>query len=110
MEAKALIRYLRISPRKVRIVANAIRGKYVDEAFNILNFARKRSVVPIKKLLNSAIANARTKGDLDLDRAYVKEIYVDEGPTMKRFLPRAMGRATKIQKKTSHVTIVVDEA
>ena len=109
MEAKAKLRYLRISPRKVRIVADAIRGQYVSEAFNILNFSHKRASVPVKKLLGSAVANARQAGDISLDRTYVREIFVDEGPTMKRYLPRAMGRATKIQKKTSHVTIVVDE-
>ena len=109
MEAKAKIRFLRISPRKVRVVADAIRGQYVANALNILTFSQKRASVPVKKLLNSALANARQVGDISLDRAYVREIFVNEGPTMKRYLPRAMGRATRIHKKTSHVTIVVDE-
>ena len=109
MEAKAVLKHLRMSPRKARIVADAIRGRFLADAFHILNFSNKRACVPIKKLLNSAIENARQKGEIDIDRVYVKNIFVDKGVIMKRYLPRAMGRATRINKKTSHITIIIDE-
>ena len=109
MEAKAVIRHLRISPRKVRIVADAIRGKFLGDAFHILNFSTKRACRPIKKLLRSAVENARQLGEVDIDRMYVREIFVDKGAVLKRYMPRAMGRAPRINKKSSHITIVVDE-
>jgi large subunit ribosomal protein L22 len=110
MEAVARARYIRISPRKARLVADLIRGKSAQQATNILTFTQKAAARIIKKVLQSAIANAENKGDIDVDTLYVKRIFVDQGPTQKRYRPRAMGRATLIQKKTSHITIVLDEA
>lgn len=110
MEVSAKLRYLRISPRKVRVVADLVRRKKVEDAINILNFNPRKAAQPIAKLLNSAVANADEKGDIDVDTLYVKTIMVDEGPTMKRFRPRAMGRATRINKRTSHITVVLAEA
>ncbi len=110
MEATAKARYKRLSPRKARLVADLIRGKSAEDALKILLFTPKAAAVIMKKLLDSAIANASNKGDIDVDTLYVKTIFVDEGPTWKRFRPRAMGRATRIRKRTSHITIVLDEA
>ena len=110
MEAVARARYIRIAPRKARLVADLIRGKSAEQASQILNYTRKAAAPLIKKVLLSAIANAENKGDIDVDTLYVKTIFVDQGPTQKRYRPRAMGRATQIQKKTSHITIVLDEA
>jgi large subunit ribosomal protein L22 len=110
MEAVARARYIRIAPRKARLVADLIRGKSAEQASHILTYTRKSAAPIIKKVLLSAIANAENKGDIDVDTLYVKTIFVDQGPTQKRYRPRAMGRATQIQKKTSHITIVLDEA
>jgi large subunit ribosomal protein L22 len=109
MEAVARARYIRIAPRKARLVADLIRGKSAEQASHILTFTPKRAARTIQKLLQSAIANAENKGDIDVDTLYVKTIFVDQGPTWKRYRPRAMGRATPIHKKTSHITIVLDE-
>jgi large subunit ribosomal protein L22 len=109
MESIAKARYIRISPRKARLVADMIRGKPAEHAVKTLQFTPKSASRIIKKVLDSAIANAENKGDIDVDTLYVKRIFVDQGPTWKRYLPRAMGRATLIQKKTSHITIVLDE-
>lgn len=108
-QAKAIARYVRISPRKVRQVVDLIRGKDVQEALAILQFTPKRATEPITKVLNSAVANAEHNYEMDTDSLYVKEIYVDEGPTLKRIRPRAMGRADQIRKRTSHITVVVSE-
>lgn len=110
MEAVARARYIRISPRKARLVADLIRGKSAEKASQLLSFTPKSAAPLIRKVLLSAIANAENKGDIDIDTLYVKKILVDQGPTQKRFMPRAMGRATSIHKKTSHITIVLDEA
>ena len=112
MESSALLKYSRIAPRKVRVVAELIRGKPVDEAINILMFARRSSAAVLKKLLISAIANAedKSKGSVDTDNLVVREVIVDQGPTLKRWKPRAMGRATRINKRTSHIRIVLDDA
>lgn len=109
MEAKAVLRYIRISPRKARYVADLVRGKPVEEALNTLAFTTRRAGTILSKLLKSAIANAGQDESIDVDTLYVKKICVDEGPTMKRFRPRAMGRATRVRKRTSHITIVLDE-
>jgi large subunit ribosomal protein L22 len=109
MESIAKARYIRISPRKARLVADIIRGKPAEYAVKMLQFTPKSASKIIRKVLDSAIANAENKGDIDVDTLYVKRIFVDQGPTWKRYLPRAMGRATLIQKKTSHITIVLDE-
>lgn len=104
----ATLRGLRVAPRKVRLVADLIRGKGVADALSILQFAQKGSARPVAKLLNSAIANAQVKG-LNVDKLLVAKITVDGGPTIKRFRPRAMGRATPILKRTCHVHIVLDQ-
>jgi len=108
MEVKAKLRFTRIAPRKAMLVADLIRGKKSEEALNLLTFTPKTAARIIIKLLKSAIANA-TQKKIDVDRLYVKAITVDQGPTMKRFMPRALGRATTIRKRTSHITIVLDE-
>ena len=109
MEVRAKLRFVRIGPRKARLVADLIRGKGSEEALNILTFTKKAASKILIKLLKSAIANATQKKTIDIDRLYVKKIAVDQGPTMKRFQPRAMGRATMIRKRSSHITIVLDE-
>ncbi|MCP3764446.1 50S ribosomal protein L22 [Domibacillus sp. A3M-37] len=109
MEAKAVLRTVRIAPRKVRLVIDLIRGKQVGEAVAILKHTPKTSSPVIEKLLNSAIANAEHNYDLDVNNLVVTQAFVDEGPTLKRFRPRAMGRASAINKRTSHITIVVAE-
>ena len=109
MEVRARLRFVRIGPRKARLVADLIRGKGSEEALNILTFTKKAASKILIKLLKSAIANATQKKTIDIDRLYVKKIAVDQGPTMKRFQPRAMGRATTIRKRSSHITIVLDE-
>lgn len=109
MEAKAVAKYMRISPRKVRIVAKNIKGLTVEKALAQLRYTPKKAAVIILKVLNSALANAEQKSEIDVDTLYVKNVFVDEGPTAKRWRPRAMGRATRIRKRTSHVTIILDE-
>jgi large subunit ribosomal protein L22 len=98
-----------MAPRKARLVADLIRGKRSEDALNILTFTKKAAAKILIKLLKSAIANATQKKTIDIDRLFVKKITVDQGPTMKRFQPRALGRATMIRKRTSHITIVLDE-
>jgi large subunit ribosomal protein L22 len=113
MEAKASLRYLRITPRKVRQVADLIRGKKVDAALAQLLYVEKRAAEPLAKLLRSAVANAdqASKGSVDVDQLRVKSLMVDQGPSLRRYMPRAMGRAFKILKKTSHIALTVsDEA
>ena len=109
MEAKATLRYARISSRKVKIVADLIRGKNVDEALAIVKFTPKASSVIIEKLLKSAIANAENNNGMKVDDLYVEECYANKGPTMKRIHPRAQGRAYRIEKRMSHITIVLNE-
>ena len=107
MQSNARLRYLRIAPRKVRLVADLVRGKPVGQALNILRYTPKAASKPMAKLLRSAIANAEVKsrGQIDVDRLMVSTIHVDQGPTLRRFLSRAMGRATRVNKKTSHVYV-----
>ena len=109
MEVNAKLRFVRVAPRKAQLVADLIRDKRSEEALNILTFTKKAAAKILIKLLKSAIANATQKKNIDVDRLYVKKIAVDQGPTMKRFQPRALGRATTIRKRTSHITIVLDE-
>ena len=109
MEAKATAKYVRIAPRKVRVVMDLIRGKNVQDAFAILKFTPKVGAEAIEKVLKSAVANAENNFDMNEDNLYVSEAYVDQGPTLKRIHPRSRGQAFKILKRTSHVTIVVDE-
>ncbi|MEM6559827.1 MAG: 50S ribosomal protein L22 [Myxococcota bacterium] len=105
----ATLRHLRMSPRKVRLVVDLIRGRSVEEALNILTFSDKSASEPVGKVLKSAVANADVRGNFDLDKLFVKTAFVDEGLTWKRWLPRAMGRATRLRKRTSHVTIELAE-
>lgn len=109
MEVTARTRYVRVSPRKVRLVTELVKGKKVQEALNILAFTKKASAKTLTKLINSAVANAQQNNQIDVDTLMVKRISVDGGPTLKRYLPRAMGRASKINKRTSHITVVLDE-
>jgi large subunit ribosomal protein L22 len=109
MEARAVARYIRISPRKVRLVIDLVRGKKVDEALAILEFTPKRAAKVVKKLIQSAVANAEQNPDVDVDNLYIKRIYADDGPTLKRIRPRAVGRAYLIRKRTSHITVILDE-
>jgi large subunit ribosomal protein L22 len=109
MEFKAKLRYLQGSPQKVRLLANQIRGKNVQEAANILKLSPKHASRPMEKLLKSAIANAESRDEaVDVDLLYVKEIFVDRGPMLKRLRPAPMGRAFRILKRQSHITIKLD--
>ncbi|HFU7083950.1 TPA: 50S ribosomal protein L22 [Bacillus cereus] len=109
MQAKAVARTVRIAPRKVRLVVDLIRGKQVGEAIAILNHTPKIASPVVEKVLKSAIANAEHNYEMDINNLVVEKVFVDEGPTLKRFRPRAMGRASQINKRTSHITVVVSE-
>ncbi|MFW5497949.1 MULTISPECIES: 50S ribosomal protein L22 [unclassified Maridesulfovibrio] len=109
MEARAIAKYMRISARKVRLVAENIKGKPVEEALNILKFTPKKGAEMLSKVLYSAVANAEQIPGVDVDSLCVDIVKVDEGPTWKRIQPRAMGRAYRIRKRTSHITVVVKE-
>jgi large subunit ribosomal protein L22 len=109
MEAKAIARYVRVSPRKARLVVDMIRGKSAGEAANILRFTPKGAAEVVAKVLDSAVANAEHNLKIKPETLFVSQAFVDEGPTLKRIRPRAMGRAFKIRKRTSHVTIVVKQ-
>lgn len=109
MQAKAIARNVRIAPRKARLVVDLIRGKSVEEAAAILRFTPRSASPIVEKVLSSAVANAEHNYSMDTSNLVVESAYVDEGPTMKRFLPRAMGRASRINKRTSHITLVVSE-
>jgi len=109
MEAKALARYIRISPQKARLVADLVRGKSVEYAINTLRFMPKKGARLLKKVIESAVANASQNEGIDVDTLYVKSIFIDGGPMLKRMSPRAQGRATRILKRTSHITVVLDE-
>ncbi len=113
MEARAIARFVRMSPRKVRLVVDQIRGKSVNDAYAILQFSKKAAAEPVSKTLRSAVANAQYRaqdaGDVvDVDELVVRECFVNEGPTLRRFRAAAMGRAAPIRKRTSHITVVVD--
>lgn len=107
MEARVILRYIRIAPRKARLVADLVRGKSAEEAFTILKFTPKRGAMIIEKVLKSAVANASQKAMGDVDTLRISRVCVDCGPTMKRMRPRAMGRANTILKRTSHITLVL---
>ncbi len=104
-----MTRFLRVSPRKVRLVVDQIRGKEVESALNILKFTPKRAAAIVIRVLRTAIANAENTQSVDVDRLYVKRVTVDDGGMWKRFMPRAQGRATRIRKRLSHISIVIDE-
>ena len=115
MEAKAQARYVRVTPQKARRVVDLIRGRQAPQAIAVLEFAPQSASEPVLKVVNSAIANARVKADaasepFDERLLVIQEAYVDEGPTLKRFRPRAQGRAYQIRKRTSHITVVVGPA
>ena len=109
MEATAKVTYVRIAPRKVQIVLDLIRNKSADEAAAILKYTPKAACEPLAKLLKSAMANAENNFDMDVSRLYVAECSVSQGPTLKRIRPRAHGRAFRINKKSSHITLVLKE-
>ncbi|ADO71530.1 50S ribosomal protein L22 [Stigmatella sp. ncwal1] len=112
MDSTAHLRHVRMSPRKLSLVAALVRGKSVEAALHILKFTPRAASAPVAKLIKSAVANAtdKSKGQVDVDTLYVKTISVDQGPTQRRYMPRAMGRATPINKKSSHVHVVLSEA
>lgn len=109
MESKAVAKYVRVAPRKVRVVMDLIRGKNVTEALAILKFTPKVGADVIEKVLKSAVANAEHNFDMNVDNLYVSTVFVDQGPTLKRIHPRSRGQAFKILKRTSHVTVIVKE-
>jgi large subunit ribosomal protein L22 len=107
--ARASLRHIRMSPRKARLIIDLIRGKQVEPALSILKFSPKKGAVLAHKLLQSAIANAREHAQADVDKLWITQGWVDEGRTLKRFMPAAHGRATPIRKRSSHMTIVLGE-
>lgn len=109
MEVKAVARYVRISPSKVRKVARAVKGKPVEDGLSVLGVTPQRSAKVLGKIIRSAVANADQKPDIDVDNLSIANIVVNQGPSLKRFRPRAMGRATRILKRTSHITVVLAE-
>lgn len=109
MEVCANTRYLQISPRRMRLVADLVRGKMVNNAIEILRFTNKKGARLISKSIKSAVANAEQTKQIDVDTLYVKRIMVDGGPIIKRWLPRAMGRANRVLKHTSHLTVILEE-
>ena len=108
-EVKATAKYIRIAPRKVRIVMNLVRGTSVADALAILKFTPKVGADAVEKVLRSAVANAENNFDMDVDRLFISSAFVDQGPTLKRIHPRSRGQAFKILKHTSHITVAVNE-
>lgn len=109
MESTAKLSSIRLSPRKTRLVVDLVRGKVIQDALNTLKFMPQPSAKIVSKLLKSAVSNAEQKGVSDVDRLYVKTICVDGGASLKRFVPRAMGRASKIRKPTSHIAVTLSD-
>ena len=109
MEVKASLKYARVGAQKARLVADLVRGKDVNQAVKTLTFLNKKTAGLVKKLIESAVANAEYKKVMDIDNLYVKSIWVDQGPVLKRFRPRAQGRAFGVRKKTSHINVVLEE-
>lgn len=109
MEARARLSFARVGAQKARLVADLVRNKNVNEAIQFLTTTNKKSAIMIRKLIQSAVANADQTKQMDLDNLYVKTIYVDAGPVMKRYTPRAQGRASEIRKKTSHINVILGE-
>lgn len=109
MEVKASLRKLRMSPQKVRLVVDKVRGQTVNQALRDLNFMPQKAAYHVRKLVRSAVANAEQTRTVDVDNLYIKAISVDMGQTLKRFLPRAKGRATMLKKRGSHINLVLDE-
>ena len=109
MEVRAVAKYVRTSPQKVRMIIGTIKGKPVEEAMNKLKFMPQKAAGILENVLRSALANAEQKEDMDVDRLVVRNVYADQGPTMKRWRPRARGRATRILKRSAHITVVLAE-
>lgn len=109
MEVRAVSKYVRISPQKVRKLVDAVKGKPVEVGLNALHFMPQKAAGIVEKTLKSAVANADQNNDLDVDSLYIKNIIVDQGPTLKRFRARARGRGSRILKRTSHITVIVAE-
>lgn len=109
MEAKAIAKYIRISPQKARLVVDLVRGKKVEDAKSILQYTKKFAAGIVSKVLKSAVSNAKQNPNIDDSILYVKEIFVDQGPSLKRWRARAQGRAASIKKRMSHITIILDE-
>ncbi len=109
MVAKAQARFIRISPRKARLVMDLVRGKNVDNAISVLRFTPNKGAKIIEKVLNSAVANAQNNHDMNKGELFIAQGYVDEGPVLKRFRARAQGRASRIRKRTSHITLILEE-
>jgi len=110
MQAKATAKFIRISPQKTRLVARNINGLAVEDAINVLKFTPKKAAREVSKVLHSAVANAEQLPGVDIDSLKVKQVIINPGPTWKRIMPRAMGRAYRILKRTSHITVVVEES
>jgi len=110
MESRAVGKYIRISPQKARLVADVVRGMNVDQAITTLKFMPKKGAGILRQVIESAVANATQDDQVDVDNLFIKKVTVDGGPSLKRIRPRAMGRATKIIKRTSHITVILDEA
>jgi large subunit ribosomal protein L22 len=109
MEATAKLSFVRLSPQKARLVIDLVRGKRVQEALNILKFSPQKAAEIVAKLVSSAVANAEQKGVSDVDRLFVKTIFIDQGPVLRRFMPKGRGSASRIRKPTSHITVVLGE-
>ena len=109
MEARAIAKHVRIAPRKIRIVADLVRGKNVSEAMAILKFTPKVGSKVVEKVIRSAAANAENNFNMERKKLYITKIWANQGPTLKRFMPRAQGRATAIRKRTSHIEVIVKE-
>ena len=108
MEVKAQARFVRVTPMKARLMVDLIRGLHVEEARRVLQFTPRAAALPVRKVLDSAVANAEHNHQLPADTLFVAKTFVDEGPTLKRYRPRALGRAYRIRKRTSHITVIVD--
>lgn len=109
MEARAIAKFIRVSPRKARMVVDLVRGKKLEEALAILRYTPNKAADVVTKVVKSAAANAEHNYEMDKDDLVISQIFVDQGPTLKRVMPRAMGRADIIKRKTSHITVVVSD-
>lgn len=109
MEARAVGKYIRVSPQKARLVADVVRGMNADQAITTLKFMPKKAAGILKQVIESAVANATQNEQVDVDSLFIKKIFIDGGPSLKRIRPRAMGRATGVIKRTSHITVILDE-
>jgi large subunit ribosomal protein L22 len=109
MEAKAIAKYIRVSPRKARLIARNVYGMPVEDALNVLKFTPNKAAGIIYKVMHSALANAQENQKADVDALRVKQVIINEGPTWKRFMPRSQGRANTILKRTSHITVILED-